>query len=357
MAAYCGVPHAIGVALGHRRARARARARSVSGPAPRSLTTPFSFFATASTIVRARRAGRSSPTSTRATLNLDPGARRPTRSRRRATESSASCPCTSSAASRRCAPLGALAARHGLWLVEDAAQAIGARDGRRRRGRLRARRLPLVLPDEEPGRHRRRRHGAHRRRRARRARPPERHQGQASALRARLARRSARGSTRSRRRRSARSSPHLDGWNAAPARDRRAGTRRALASAGLAGGARRAARAAASRPARRTSSTSTSSARAIGTRSRAHLDGSGDRHAGVLSAPAPPAAGARAGRRRRPAAFPEAERAAAEVLALPIYPELTDAQVGDGRGGDRRASTASLTPRPAHCRARGASRG
>jgi dTDP-4-amino-4,6-dideoxygalactose transaminase len=124
MAAYCGVPHAIGVASG---TDALALALGAVGiePGQAVITTPFSFFATASTIVRV--GGRPlyadiDPV----TLNIDPAAVERVLER---------------ADGRvvgllpvhlfgRLAPipaLRALAERHGLWIVEDAAQAIGAR--------------------------------------------------------------------------------------------------------------------------------------------------------------------------------------------------------------------------------------
>src|SRR5581483_7046135 len=168
MAAYCGVPHAIGVGSGTD-ALVLALAALGVGPGTAVLTTPFSFFATASAIVRLGARPLFADIDPR-TFTLDPASAE-------AALAHAPLPVVGMlpvhlfgrlAAMDR---LGALAARHGLWIVEDAAQAGGARR-RSARGRLGARGMPLVLPHEEPGRARRRRHGAHRRLRARRARPP-----------------------------------------------------------------------------------------------------------------------------------------------------------------------------------------
>jgi dTDP-4-amino-4,6-dideoxygalactose transaminase len=129
MAAYCGVPHAVGVNSGTD-ALALGLAALGVGPGARVLTTPFSFFATASTIARLGARPVFADIDPR-TLNLDPAA-------------------AADALARVAGPvagmvvvhlfgrladmraLGALAERHGLWLLEDAAQAVGAQaDGRR----------------------------------------------------------------------------------------------------------------------------------------------------------------------------------------------------------------------------------
>jgi len=124
MAAYCGVPHAIGVASGTDALFLALGALGV-GPGVSVLTTPFSFWATASTVVRLGARPLFADIDP-ATFNLDPVTAEATL-----------------AATRervvgllpvhlfgRLAPmraLGALAERHGLWVVEDAAQAVGAR--------------------------------------------------------------------------------------------------------------------------------------------------------------------------------------------------------------------------------------
>jgi dTDP-4-amino-4,6-dideoxygalactose transaminase len=126
MAAYGGVRHALGVGSG-----TDALALALAGLGARSgravVTTPFSFFATASTIVRVGARPVFADIDPE-TLNIDPAA-------------------AAAAADRaggavigivpvhlfgRLAPMTALrdvAARRGLWMVEDAAQAVGAREG------------------------------------------------------------------------------------------------------------------------------------------------------------------------------------------------------------------------------------
>ena len=160
---------------------------------------------------------RSSPT--RRTLNLDPGARR---GGRHAAHARRSCRCTSTASRPTWTPIGAIAARHGLRVLEDAAQAHGARCAGARAGALGARGRLQLLPRQEPRRARRRRRGHHRRRRPRRA--------AAAPAQLRLRARS----TTTRRglqqppgrdpgRRAARSKlARLDAWNARRARRRRA---------------------------------------------------------------------------------------------------------------------------------------
>jgi dTDP-4-amino-4,6-dideoxygalactose transaminase len=128
MAAYCRVRHAIGVASGTDALLLALHGLGV-GPGRVVVTTPFTFFSTASTILRLGARPLFADLDP-ATFNLDPNA-------------------VAAAVEEggeavvgilpvhlfgRLAPipaLDALAARHGLWLLEDAAQAIGARlDGR-----------------------------------------------------------------------------------------------------------------------------------------------------------------------------------------------------------------------------------
>ena len=131
MASYCGVPHAVGVGSGTD-ALALALSALGVGPGSRVLTTPFSFFATASTIARLGARPVFADIDPR-TLNLDPAAAADALAR-------ADGPVAGIVAVHlfgRLADLnalGALAERHGLWIVEDAAQAIGARAGGRRAG-------------------------------------------------------------------------------------------------------------------------------------------------------------------------------------------------------------------------------
>ncbi len=126
MAEYCGVPHAVGVASGTDALVLALGALGIE-PGQPVITTPFTFFATASAILRVGGRPVFADIDPR-TLNLDPEA-------------------VASALARaggrvvgllpvhlfgRLAPMPALrdlAERYGLWMVEDAAQAIGARAG------------------------------------------------------------------------------------------------------------------------------------------------------------------------------------------------------------------------------------
>ncbi len=133
MAAYCGVPHAIGVASGTD-ALALALAALGVGPGVIVLTTPFSFFATASAIVRlgARPVFADIDPET---FNLAPAA--VDRVLERAPGPVAGI--LPVHLFGRLAPmdaLGTLAARHGCWLLEDAAQAVGARSAGRAAGAM-----------------------------------------------------------------------------------------------------------------------------------------------------------------------------------------------------------------------------
>jgi dTDP-4-amino-4,6-dideoxygalactose transaminase len=128
IAAYCGVPHAVGVASGTDALVLALMALGV-GPGSVVLTTPFSFFATASTIVRLGARPLFADIDPR-TMNLDPAAAEAALATARGNVAGL----LPVHLFGRLAPmdaLGALAARHGLWIVEDAAQAVGARvDGR-----------------------------------------------------------------------------------------------------------------------------------------------------------------------------------------------------------------------------------
>ncbi|MGH7893297.1 MAG: DegT/DnrJ/EryC1/StrS family aminotransferase, partial [Candidatus Binatia bacterium] len=128
MAAYCGVTHAIGVGSGTDALLLALGALGV-GPGTLVVTTAFTFFATGSTIARLGARPLFADIDP-VTFNLD----------------AASVAAAVAAAPGRVVgmvpvhlygrlaamdALGAVAERHGLWIVEDAAQAVGARrDGR-----------------------------------------------------------------------------------------------------------------------------------------------------------------------------------------------------------------------------------
>ena len=128
MASYCGVPHAVGVNSGTDALALGLSALGV-GPGTRVLTTPFSFFATASAIARLGARPVFADVDPR-TLNLDPDAAADALARAGGRVSGMLVVHLFGRLADMGA-LGALAARHGLWLLEDAAQAVGARaDGR-----------------------------------------------------------------------------------------------------------------------------------------------------------------------------------------------------------------------------------
>jgi dTDP-4-amino-4,6-dideoxygalactose transaminase len=124
MAAYAGLPHAVGVNSGTD-ALALALAALGVGPGTRVLTTPFSFFATASTIARLGGRPVFADIDPR-TLNLDPDAA----ARALARTGGPVAGMVAVHLFGRLADMDALselARRHGLWVLEDAAQAAGAR--------------------------------------------------------------------------------------------------------------------------------------------------------------------------------------------------------------------------------------
>ena len=127
MAAYCGVPHAIGVGSGTD-ALVLALAALGVRPGDRVLTTPFTFFATASTIARVGAVPVLADVDP-ATLNLDPAAAAEVL--RRVPGIVGIVPVHLFGRMADMEQIGALAAAHGCWVLEDAAQAVGARrDGR-----------------------------------------------------------------------------------------------------------------------------------------------------------------------------------------------------------------------------------
>jgi dTDP-4-amino-4,6-dideoxygalactose transaminase len=126
MASYCGVTHAIGVASGTD-ALALALAALGAGPGRAVVTTPFSFFATASTIVRVGARPLFADIDPD-TLNIDPAAAAAVADRHGGAVAGI-LPVHLFGRLAPMASLSELAARRGLWMLEDAAQAVGARDG------------------------------------------------------------------------------------------------------------------------------------------------------------------------------------------------------------------------------------
>src|SRR5262245_131885 len=320
MAAYTGLPHAIGVASGTDALVLALDALGV-GPGTAVVTTPFSFFATASTIVRL--GGRPIFADIEAeTLNLDPTAVA-TVVERATTPVAGIVPVHLFGRLAPMDALGGLADRHGLWLLEDAAQALGARANGSGVGRGSRAACLSFYPTKNLG-------GVgdggmvltHDAALAARVRQ-ERHQGQvapylhgsiglcsrldalqAAALHAKL--------------------PHLDTWNAGRRRVAESYAAR-FVERGLAGRPGAPLVLPASAGAAHVFHQYVVRARARDAL-RAHLTDLGIGtmvYYGVPLHQQP----ALAHLGYRPGTFPEAERAASEVLALPIYPELTGAQV------------------------------
>lgn len=129
MAAYCGVPHAIGVGSG---TDALALALVALGvrPGDKVLTTAFTFFATASTIARVGAIPVFADVDPR-TMNLDPAAAEAVLASEPGIVGIV--PVHLFGRLVDVAGLAAVAAKHGCWILEDAAQAVGATapDGRR----------------------------------------------------------------------------------------------------------------------------------------------------------------------------------------------------------------------------------
>jgi dTDP-4-amino-4,6-dideoxygalactose transaminase len=124
MAAYCGVAHAVGVGSGTD-ALVLALAALGAGPGTAVVTTPFTFFATASTIVRVGARPVFADIDPR-TLNLDPeSVAAAVRGVRERIVGIVAVHLFGRVAPMR--TLAAIAARHDLWILEDAAQALGAR--------------------------------------------------------------------------------------------------------------------------------------------------------------------------------------------------------------------------------------
>ena len=124
MAAYCGVAHAVGVNSGTD-ALALALSALGVGPGTRVLTTPFSFFATASTIVRLGARPVFADIDP-LTLNLDPEAAADALARAKG-DVAGMVVVHLFGRLADVSGLQAVAERHGLWMLEDAAQAAGAR--------------------------------------------------------------------------------------------------------------------------------------------------------------------------------------------------------------------------------------